>query len=441
MNSSTTPTDACIAARGTASRRLLAAALALCLLPFAVPRLAGAQDVVITSEQKGAEILPLGLVRFPITAGNANAVPYNPGEVIANDLDFSGRFRVRKMPAFNAAAKVTFETDGALAYVRGDYSLQGDRHALRAELVDLETGEIILRRAYSGPAADLRRSAHRFADEMIHQLFGERGFAQTRIAYVNKRGQAKEVWVMDYDGANPKAVTRNGSINLNPAFLGSRSKLVYSSYAHGAPQFYVVDPDRPDPQPAYSSRGMNTAPAYNRVDREIAYASTMDGNSEIYRRPVSGSGRPERLTFSWTIETSPTWSPSGQEIAFVSDRSGKPMLYIMDRDGSNLRRVTYDVDYVGSPAWSPRGDRIAFSAIDDGNNMNIYTIAPDGSGAVRLTSGGSNESPAWSPDGRYLAFSSTRSGSAEIWVMRADGSELRRLTWSGGNTMPAWSPE
>ena len=77
--------------------------------------------------------------------------------------------------------------------------------------------------------------------------------------------------------------------------------------------------------------------------------------------------------------------------------------------------------------------------MDDGNNLNIYTIAPDGGDPVRLTSGGSNESPAWSPDGRFLAFSSTRSGSAEIYVMRADGSDVRRLTWSGGNTSPTWS--
>ena len=101
--------------------------------------------------------------------------------------------------------------------------------------------------------------------------------------------------------------------------------------------------------------------------------------------------------------------------------------------------ITYDFNYCGSPAWSPRGDRIAFVAMDDGNNFNVYTIAPDGSDAVRLTSGGSNENPVWSPDGRFLVFSSTRAGAADLYVMRADGSGLRRLTWSGGNTMPSWS--
>lgn len=428
MNSSTTNNKV----RGSLRRALVLSGL--CLV---TPWRGAAQDVVITSEQKGAEILVLGQTDFVCTRGNPRSLTFDPGKVLAADLDFSGRFHVRRAPSFTPAARVLFQEDGALAYIRGEYTLDGDRYVLQAELVDLETGEPILRRKYSGRLDQLRRASHQFADEMVYQLFGEKGFAQSRIAYVNRRTGTKEVWVMDYDGADPAAVTRNGSINLNPVFAGG-DNILFSSYARGAPQFYLTDLNRPSMQPVFSSRGMNSAGAYNRTDREIAYASTVDGNSEIYRRPMSG-GKSERLTFSWSIETSPSWSPNGQEIVFMSDRSGKPMLYIMDRDGSNSRRITYDFAYCGSPAWSPKGDRIAFSAMDEGNNFNIYTTAPDGSDPVRLTKGGSNESPSWSPDGRFLAFSSTRTGSPEIYVVRADGEGLRRLTWSGGNTMPGWS--
>jgi TolB protein len=397
-----------------------------------------AEDVVITSEQAGSDVIALGQTEFTCVRGNPKSVPYNPGDVIGADLDFSGRFRVKKSPVLTPVAKALFMQEGALAYVRGEYTLEGERFTLTAELVDINTGEIILRKKYTGVKEGMRKAAHQFSDEMVFQLLGEKGIAQTAIAYVNRRAGAKEIWAMDYDGAGPRAATRNGSINMNPAFFGSKEKLLFSSYIKGLPQFYLTDMTQPSMTPLFPSRGMNSAPSYNRMDKELAYASTADGNSEIYRRGASG-GKAERLTFSATIETSPSWSPNGYEIVFVSDRAGAPQLYIMDRDGSNTRRLTYDFAYCGSPAWSPKGDRIAFAAIDDGNNLNIYTIAPDGSGATRLTSGGSNESPAWSPDGRFLAFSSTRLGASEIFVMRADGGEVRRLTYSGGNSTPAWS--
>lgn len=423
--------------RAVARSAVFGVAVAFGLLPLSQGP-ARAQDVVITSEQKGAEVLALGLVDFARRAEGPRAPERDPAAVIAGDLEFSERFRVRRAPSFTPGAKVLFAEDGALGYVRGEYALEATRYSLQAELVDLESGEVILRRRYSGPREEFVLAARRFSDELVYQLFGEKGIAQTRIAYVHREGRAKEVWVMDYDGSAPRAVTRNGSINLNPVFTGS-DRLLFSSYLHGVPQLYATEIARPAPRPAFPpGRGMHTAPAYNRVDREVAYASTADGNSEIYRRPVAG-GRAQRLTFGASIETSPTWSPNGQEIAFISDRSGQPMLYVMDRDGSNLRRLTYDFSYCGSPAWSPKGDRIAFTVMDDGNNLNIYTIAPDGSDPVKLTSGGSNESPAWSPDGRFIAFSSTRTGSAEIYVMRADGGALRRLTWSGGNVTPSWS--
>jgi len=399
-----------------------------------------ATDVVITSEQKGAESIALGYVEFPCVSGNPKAVAYHPGAVLTDDLNFSGRFKVKGVPKLDSLAKAGFKDSGALAYLQGEYSLEGDKYSLYCELLDIETGEKIIKKKYSGPKDQLRQASHQFADEMVSQLFGEKGIAQTRFVYVNKRPGGKEILVMDYDGANVHEVSRNKSINLCPIFLGSKDKALYTSYAVGVPQFFQADMLSNKITQAYASkRGMSSSPSYNKTDKEIAYASTMDGNSEIYRRPVDG-GKASRLTFADGIDTSPSWSPNGYEIVFMSDRSGKPMLYIMDRDGSNLRRLTYDLDYCGSPAWSPKGDRIAFAAMDEGNNLNIHTITPDGKSLSKLTTGsGSNESPTWSPDGRHIAFMSTRTGSPEIFVIANDGRDPRRISHTGGNSMPSWS--
>jgi TolB protein len=415
-----------------------ALALALWLLAGAFAP-ARAADVVITSEQKAAETIAIGFVDFICAKGNPSSVDYTPHGVITWDLEFSGRFKVRTTPRLDDAAKALMQEDGALAYVKGEYTLVGDEFTLVAELVDLETGERILGKKYSGKKPELRQAAHKFSDEMVYQLFGERGIAQTRIAYVSKRTGSKEIMVMDYDGAHVQEITKNKTINLAPAWLEGKARILYTSYADGQPQFYLKDLESGRNGLYYKSKGMNTAGYYNRMDKEIVYSSSHDGNPEIYRRGHP-DGKFTRLTFSGAIDVSPSWSPNGYEIVFVSDRSGKPMLYVMDRDGGNLRRITYEGEYFGSPSWSPKGDRIVFSGMDEGNNMNIYTITPDGKEITRLTQGaGSNENPSWSPDGRKIVFMSTRTGSPEIFMMDADGRNQKRISFSGGNSMPRWS--
>src|SRR2546428_830321 len=79
------------------------------------------------------------------------------------------------------------------------------------------------------------------------------------------------------------------------------------------------------------------------------------------------------------IDTSPAWSPTGREIAFTSDRTGTPQVYVMDREGGNLKRLTYEVGYTDSPSWSPKGDQIAFVS-RTGSGFDIYVCRADGSG-------------------------------------------------------------
>ena len=400
---------------------------------------AGAADVVITSEQKAAETISIGFTDFVCTKGDPASLQFQPGTVVAWDLEFSGRFKLTQSSKFDSASKLIMAQDGALAYARGEYALEGGAYTLLCELIDLETGEKILGKTYTGKLNDLRQAAHKFSDEMVYQLFGERGIAQSRIAYASKRAGNKEIFVMDYDGANVREITANASINLAPCWLEGKAKVLYTSYTSGRPQFHIKDFADGSNQAFGGNQAMNTAGSYNRMDKEIVYASVGDGNSEIYRRAYP-DGKPVRLTFSGSIEVSPSWSPNGYEIVFVSDRSGNPMLYVMDRDGSNIRRITYEGSYHGSPSWSPRGDRIVFSSIDDGNNMNIFTISPDGKDQVKLTTAsGSNENPSWSPDARHIVFMSTRTGSSEIFMMAQDGANQKRISFSGGNSMPRWS--
>ena len=96
------------------------------------------------------------------------------------------------------------------------------------------------------------------------------------------------------------------------------------------------------------------------------------------------NGRLKRLTQDGAIDVSPSWSPDGQKIAFVSNRAGSPQIYIMNHEGGNVRRLTYDGGYNTSPAWSPKGDKIAYEKRVSGS-FQIYTIREDGSDSTPLT--------------------------------------------------------
>ncbi|MFN3966277.1 MAG: DPP IV N-terminal domain-containing protein, partial [Endomicrobiia bacterium] len=150
----------------------------------------------------------------------------------------------------------------------------------------------------------------------------------------------------------------------------------------------------------------------------------------------------KQLTYGNNIDTSPYFSPNKKNIVFVSDRPGYPQLYIMDIDGTNLRRI-YTDGYSDSPSWSPQGDKIVFTMRQPGMSFfDIYLYDISGGKISQLTfDSGSNESPSFSPDGRFIVFSSTRNKKKEIFVMFVDGSLQYRLFEAKGNCyMPHWSP-
>ncbi len=151
---------------------------------------------------------------------------------------------------------------------------------------------------------------------------------------------------------------------------------------------------------------------------------------------------PVRMTDGTSEDAMPTWSPDGQELAFISNRGGNRDVWVMSADGTRLRNITNSAADEWTPAWSPDGMDIAFASYRDGN-WELYIAKPDGSEVRRLTqSGALDYAPTWSPDGARLAFVSERDGNAEIYSVNRDGSDLQRLTSNQVSDLyPAWSPD
>ncbi len=175
---------------------------------------------------------------------------------------------------------------------------------------------------------------------------------------------------------------------------------------------------------------------------KIAFVSDRDGINEIYVMNVDGS-EVRRLTDNTVDDNSPAWSPDGSQIAFISRRDGNREVYVMNANGTGQTRLTFTPEAEFYPAWSPDGQTIVFSSARDGNGE-LYVMNADGSEQTRLTFiAGDDFDPAWSPDGQRIAFTSSRLSVSDIYVMNSDGSRTVRLADTSKllGESPVWSPD
>jgi Tol biopolymer transport system component len=230
-------------------------------------------------------------------------------------------------------------------------------------------------------------------------------------------------------------------------------RIVFSSNAEpsiDSPRnLYIMKPDGSGIRPMDNLEGDSGDHACSPHDNRIAFTSTsLRTGAGIHVVSIDGSSQAV-LTASREVSFSPTWSPDGRKLAFVSIRNGLYEIYMMNDDGTHRTPITHNAATNTAPAWSPDGQRIAFvSRLRDlidplGFNDDVFVVDVDGSHLRRLTYGGTQEYyPAWSPDGQRIAYTSGRDGSSELYVMDADGGETRQLTANGSfNYAPAWSPD
>jgi TolB protein len=312
--------------------------------------------------------------------------------------------------------------------------------------------QAVVGKVYRGTPTDaqVRKFAHQFADEIISRLSGGLpGIASTQIAFVSSRTGTKEIWVMDYDGANQHPLTSLHTISLTPRWSPDASRIAFTCFVPGAsgvisPQICMYSVDANKVVSFARFRGSNSAPAWSPDGSQIMFSSSMLGsNPELFVSDTNG-GRPKRVTFATGASTSPTWNPkTGQSVVFVSDRGGIPKLYMMNADGTNTTELDLpDKGYLIDPAWSPNGQMVAFSWRRPDGNFDIYIMEPATRQIIQITrDSGKNERPSWAPDGRHIVFESTRNGERQIWTMLADGTQAHELTMSGHNESPNWSPK
>lgn len=377
--------------------------------------------------------------------------------ILENDLRLSELFKLVTPAVYEDLEKMERGQDhvdyrswkqvGAQWVVKTEFSANSEKNIFSVifKLYDAVNERFLFGKQYSAGRNNLRRVVHRFADEVVLQLTGKRGVAETKIIFLSRDEQSKEIHVVDFDGWGEKKLSADNTIILTPAWSPDGRWIIYTSYASNNPDLLLMDSQgKGIRRTVLRLPGLNAAPSWSPSGTRIALVLSKDQNSEVY---VLGQDRQlNRLTRHFNIDTSPTWSPDGKQIAFTSDRSGTgaPQIYIMDAvkgDAAGVKRISFNSSYNDNPSWSPDGDKIAYtSRVGKKFQIKIYNLTTQKT--ENFTDGrGNDEQPTWSPDGRFIAYRHAEGDEVQIHIKGLRSARVRQLSFlGGGGASPAWSP-
>jgi TolB protein len=288
---------------------------------------------------------------------------------------------------------------------RADHAPDG-RLQVAFRLWDVAAAAQVAGSQYVTDPNNARRVAHIISDAIFSRITGEKGFFDSRIAFVDEtgppQGRRKRLAIMDQDGANMRFMTRGDDLVVTPRFSPSSQDVTYMSFGASDPKVLLLNIETGQREVVGNFPGMTFSPRFSPDGQKVVMSLTQGVASNLYSLDLR-TRTTTRLTDSNAIDTSPSYSPDGSELVFESDRGGSQQLYVMSGSGGGPRRISFGEGRYATPVWSPRGDFIAFTK-QKGGTFAIGVMRPDGSGERILTEGFHNEGPTWAPNGLYLMF-------------------------------------
>lgn len=380
-------------------------------ITIGVPAFKGETASRSTTEMSGVLNRDLDLSGFFITA---------PASLIDKELLNEGIEKTEVK--FNSWRSI-----GIDLVVKARVQVTGDDLNLEAFVYDTLDGSLMLAKRYKARASESRRVTHRLADDIIFAATGEKGICSSRVLFTAGRRNLKEVYLSDFDGQNVTRLTNFRSITLSPSLSPNGKYLAYTSYKEGKPNLYVSDFERKNEVFVDRSEGMKIGTAWLN-NSTLVYSHTSGRSSTIYAFDVGSRGKRAILQRDGIL-TSPTVTPDGSRLVFVSDMYGTPQIFSKALPSGEVKRLTYHGRYNSAPSFSPKGDLIAF--ICNVGSFEVCTMNADGSNQKVLTNDGSvNDSPQFSPCGRYIIYTSMKGGVNKVNVMLFNGENKRTLRFT-----------
>ncbi len=411
--------------------------------------------VRIDINQGNVDPIPLAIVNFHAKTSEEEKLAIGINDVISNNLETSGLFRIISPDAF--LEKPDFIKDPIFSHWRkinstvlviGKVEILSSEKMIRVQfkIWDPYAETMIDGMSYKVNQASWRRIAHKISDRIYQSIIGESGYFDSRIVYIaeskdrNKANKTKRLAIMDSDGSNNHFLTDGKDLVLTPRFNPQSQKITYLSYKNGVPQVFILDLHSGVQRLIGNFSGMSFAPRFSADGKSLIMSVAKEGTTAIYEVDLQ-TYKPRKIIGDiGAISTSPSYSPDGTKIVFNSDRSGSRQLYVMNRDGSEIKRISSGGGVYATPVWSPRGDFIAFTKMQEGK-FYIGVMRSDGSGERLLTTSWLEEAPTWSPNGRVIMFyRQSPNGDSKLFAVDITGYHERLIPTATMASDPAWSP-
>ena len=263
------------------------------------------------------------------------------------------------------------------------------------------------------------------------------------IAFVRSQNPlVDEIFLAQLSGGEPQQLTSMHGFIPGLTWSADGSEIVFSATSRemGNNSLWRVKVRGGMPQRVTELLAVNvTEPTIARQGHRLAYR-TVTANTNIWqirlRVPNGRPSAPAKLISSNRTQEVPQYSPDGKKIAFASDRSGGPQIWVCKSDASNPVQLTFmDASSSGTPRWSPDGRSIVFDSTASGN-LGLYIIAADG-GSPRplVVDSYLNAAASFSRDGHWVYFVSDRTGEYQVWKVPSGGGQSLQVTFHGG-----WMP-
>jgi TolB protein len=450
------------------SKKLNIVAAAAALLFFNFQLSAATNEIIITGGIESAR--PIGVVPFKYI-GNST-LPENLSEVVASDLQRSGKFNPSKLSSMPQFPTTDIEVNYAAWAKKGvDMVLVGsvestglNQFLVTFELIDvlraqatggqaktLENGKLVMtrdhvieKRTKTINGGDFRQYAHIISDIVYEKLTGERGAFLTRIAYIkvlDRKTNPKpfRLVIADYDNVNPTTLLSSPEPLMSPTWSPDGNTLAYVSFENKRSQIYLQDIYTTSRTRLTDFPGINGAPNFSPDGKKLAMVLSKDGNPEIYVMDLQTRNL-TRITRNRAIDTEPSWTPDGKSLIFTSERGGKPQIYLVNLATNRKSRLTFEGEMNLGGAVTPDNSQLVIVNRTRGD----YHIAKqdlNNGDMLVLTNTYLDESPSISPNGSMIIYSVLENGKPALaWVSLDGRFSFKEPVADGEVKSPSWSP-